>query len=182
MRAAADALSLARALLALPLMWALASGRVTVALVVLALAVVSDVLDGRLARRAPPLGGADLVSAASSPTAGVRRRRGAYLDVGADAVFLLAGLTALWALGHLPVWLPLVAMAMLLRFFLTSPGSAGPRYDPIGRQYGTMLYAVLALWLLDAPDLAKQAALVVVVIVTAAALVGRTRFLRVAAP
>lgn len=111
----ADALSLARALLALPLVWAL----------------VSD-----------------------------------------------APVTALWALGRLPVWLPLVATLMLARFFLTSPTSSGLRYDSIGRHYGSMLYAVLAVWLLGASDPAKQAALVVVAIVTAVALVGRTRCLR----
>ena len=175
----ADALSLARALLALPLVWALVSDAPVTALVVLGLAVGSDVLDGRLARRAATSAdGTAQASAAAGPSGGARRRRGAYLDVCADAVFLLAGLTALWALGRLPVWLPLVATLMLARFFLTSPSSSGLRYDSIGRHYGSMLYAVLAVWLLGASDPAKQAALLVVAIVTAVALVGRTRCLR----
>lgn len=73
-------------------------------------------------------------------------------------------------------------MFTLLRFVLTSPRSSGPRYDPIGRHDGSRLYAVLAVWLLGAPDGVKQAALVGVAFVTAAALVGRTRRLWVAAP
>lgn len=48
----ANALSLSRALLTLPLVWALETGRLTLAVGIIVAAVVSDFLDGYLARRA----------------------------------------------------------------------------------------------------------------------------------
>jgi phosphatidylglycerophosphate synthase len=161
-----DALSASRALLALPLAWALGVGDQAVALVVFGLAAVSDVLDGRLARRLGPSAAADRGG-----------RRGALFDVGADAVFLLSGLVASWALADLPGWVPLVAAAMLVRFLATSPAGA-PLYDPVGRHYGTLLYVVLGVWILEAPAVARGGALVVLVIATGASLIGRTWFLR----
>jgi phosphatidylglycerophosphate synthase len=161
-----DALSASRAVLALPLAWALGAGDQVVALFVFGLAVVSDVLDGHLARR---LGG--------SKAADRGGRLGALFDVGADAVFLLTGLTVSWAVADLPGWVPLVAAAMLVRFFATSPVGA-PLYDPVGRHYGTLLYIVLGAWILDPPAAARGGVLVVLVVATGASLLGRTWFLR----
>lgn len=170
MSAVPNALSVLRALLAVPLVWALVAGAHAAALAVFVLAAATDVLDGRLARwlgRGP-------TSAIVAPERG--RPLGAYLDVGGDAVFLVSGLTASWALGALPGWVPLVAVAMLARFFATSPAS-GLVYDPVGRHYGTLLYVVLGLWLVGAPPPARGAALAVVGVATVASLVGRSRFL-----
>lgn len=161
-----DAVSAVRALLALPLVWALGVGDQAVALGVFGLAAVSDVLDGHLARR--------LGASAAAERAG---RRGGLFDVGADAVFLLSGLAASWALADLPVWVPLIATAMLARFLATSPAGA-PLYDPVGRHYGTLLYVVLGAWILEAPAAARGGVLVVLVIATGASLLGRTWFLR----
>lgn len=170
MTLAPDVLSASRALLALPLVWALVVGDQVVALGAFGLAAVSDVLDGRLARR--PGSGGDPERA---------RRRGAYLDVGADAVFLLAGLTASWALDTLPAWVPLVAAAMLARFFATSPAGS-LAYDPFGRHYGTLLYVVLGVWLLDPAHAVRSAVLVAFGLATGASLLGRTWVLRRAPP
>lgn len=161
-----DALSAVRALLALPLVWALGVGDQRAALVVFGLAAVSDVLDGHLARR--------LGAHAAADRGG---RRGALFDVAADAVFLLSGLAASWAFADLPGWVPLVAAAMLVRFLATSPTGA-PLYDPVGRHYGTLLYVVLGVWLLDAPAAARGGVLVALVVATGASLLGRTWFLR----
>ena len=161
-----DALSAVRAVLALPLVWAVGVGDQRVALVVFGLAAVSDVLDGHLARR---------LGAAAAPDRG--GRRGALLDVGADAVFLLSGLATAWAFAGLPVWVPLVAAAMLARFLATSPAGA-PLYDPVGRHYGTLLYLVLGVWILDPPAAARGGVLLVLVVATGASLLGRTWFLR----
>jgi len=157
------ALSAWRASLALPLVWALGAGESGVALAAFGLAAVSDVLDGRLARR---LGVADR-----------QGRRGPLVDVAADGVFLLAGLTAAWVHAELPAWVPLVAAAMLARFLATSPAGA-PRYDPVGRHYGALLYVVLGVWLVDAAAVLRGGVLVVLVVATAASLLGRAWFLR----
>ncbi len=102
---------------------------------------------------------------------------GALFDVGADAVFLLSGLAASWVLADLPGWVPLVAAAMLARFLATSPTGA-PLYDPVGRHYGTLLYLVLGVWILDTAPAARGGVLAVWVVATGASLVGRAWFLR----
>lgn len=170
MSAVPNALSVLRALLAVPLVWALIVGAQAAAFAVFALAVATDVLDGRLARR---------LQRDPSTTAAVTvrgRPLGAYLDVGGDAVFLVSSLTASWALGALPGWVPLVAVAMLARFFASSP-AAGLVYDPFGRHYGTILYVVLGSWLLGVPPAVRGAVLATVVVATVASLVGRSWFL-----
>lgn len=178
MRAIPNALSVARALLALPLVWTVSAGAHGAALALLALAVLSDVLDGRLARRLEAVrsvAGASGAAPAGPVDAG--RRLGGYLDVGADAVFLVAGLTALWVVGAAPGWLPLVAIAMLARF-LATPTLSGPLYDPVGRHYGSLLYSVLAVRLAAAPAPVWVATLAAVAAATAVSLAGRTLFLR----
>lgn len=157
----ANLLSVARALLAVPLVVALSAGEAAAALAVWAAAVATDVLDGRMARRDGRARG---------------RRLGAYLDVAGDAVFLLSGLTVLWTLGALPGWVPLLSVAMLARFFATSP-STGLVYDPVGRHYGTILYGVLGLWILGAPPGVRGAVLAALAVASIASLVGRSRYL-----
>jgi phosphatidylglycerophosphate synthase len=183
--------------------WTVSAGAQGVALALLALAVLSDVLDGPLARRLEAVrpvacasgavasgatasgavaSGAPASRAAASGAApagpvDAGRRLGGYLDVGADAIFLVSGLTALWVVGAAPGWLPLVAVGMLARF-LATPTSAGPLYDPVGRHYGSLLYAVLAVRLAGVPAPVWTATLSAVVLATVASLFGRTWFLR----
>lgn len=168
MRAAANALSVVRAGLALPFAWALIAGAEGMALALWLLAAGSDVLDGRLARRSAGFGG---------PSDAADRRIGAHLDVGADAVFTLSGLITLAWLGAVPAWLPLIAVAMLARFVGTA--SLGRLvYDPVGRHYGTLLYAVLGVWILGAPATVRAGFLMAVVLATMASFLSRTLFLR----
>lgn len=94
---------------------------------VLAAGVATDVLDGALARR---------LGTASS--------RGAYLDATADLLFALGAYAAFVASGVQPYWAPLVIVAAFV-WFVATPGSEVPRYDPVGRHYGTLLYAGAAL-------------------------------------
>lgn len=162
MRRGPDALSLVRVLLAPAFVGSLALGLHVVATAVLVAAAASDVLDGWLARR---------LARAQAP-AGPPHPWGAYVDVGADAVFLLSGLTAVWLLGEAPGWLPLLALAVLVRFVVTS-ARGQLVYDPVGRHFGTLLYAVLAVWSFGAPDDWRRAALAAVAVAAVATLVGR---------
>ena len=157
-----DALSFVRVLLAPALVSALAVGAHGVATLALAAAAASDVLDGWLARR---------LARAQAP-GGAPRPTGAYVDVAADAVFLLSGLTTLWLLGQAPAWLPLLALAVLVRFVVTS-AHGRLVYDPVGRHFGTLLYVVLAVWSVGAPDGWRRGALAVVALAAVATLVGR---------
>jgi CDP-diacylglycerol--glycerol-3-phosphate 3-phosphatidyltransferase len=78
----ADALAMLRMFLAIPTVWALLDGLWGLAFIFFALAALSDVIDGWLARRAGPL----------TP-------HGAFLDPLADKVLVLATLLAMASIG-----------------------------------------------------------------------------------
>ncbi|MEQ8234689.1 MAG: CDP-alcohol phosphatidyltransferase family protein [Gammaproteobacteria bacterium] len=92
-----NALSLGRLLLTLPLAWALAENRPVVGIPLFALAVASDLLDGRLAR-----------------ARGQTTRLGTLLDHGADACLVVTLSAGAAMLGLLPAALaPLIAFAFV---------------------------------------------------------------------
>lgn len=82
-----DALSVGRVLLVVGGAWALVSGAWKIAVVVLAVAGVTDLLDGALARRWR-----------------VTSRRGMVLDAAADRVYMVVTLLALWRVSAVPGW------------------------------------------------------------------------------
>jgi CDP-diacylglycerol--glycerol-3-phosphate 3-phosphatidyltransferase/cardiolipin synthase len=131
------------------------AGRFRAAAILLGGAAATDLLDGALARRL-----------------GAVTRAGAWIDVTADFMLVVAGLTGLVAVGASPAWVPLLAALMFVQFIVSSRRD-GPVYDPIGRYYGGFLYGVLAAVLL-APDVAVwHAAPVAVAAMTAASLGSR---------
>lgn len=94
-------------------------------------AAMTDFVDGRLARRL-----------------GVGSARGAVLDVAADAVFVLAGLTSLALLGVLSVALPAAAAISLLGLALgwrrrSEPGTRREWPDGIGHLAGILNYGAV---------------------------------------
>lgn len=78
---------------ALPLGWALLEGHHDIALVLLAAAGVTDLLDGFLAKRM-----------------GWQSALGAWLDPAADKLVALVVLLALFATGHVPAWFAAIAI------------------------------------------------------------------------
>ena len=132
MRALADALSWSRVASAPLVVVAVLHSRPAIALAWTAWAVVSDVLDGVVARRGRTGG---------SP--------GVLLDAGADMIFLTAAFGALTMVGAVPPLLLVLMVASFLPF--ASAAARGPRrgtgsaYDPLGKHLGTMLYLLLLL-------------------------------------
>jgi phosphatidylglycerophosphate synthase len=122
-----NALSALR-LLSAPLMaFAVATGRPGLAFGLFAYAVLSDIADGRLARRlghATPLGG--------------------LLDHGADAAFVVSTLAALAWRGVLPALLPLLVAAAFAQYALDSHvGADRPlRASRLGRWNGIAYYVL----------------------------------------
>ncbi len=129
------ALSIVRLALAPLIFLAVSDGRLSPALALLALAGVTDLLDGRLARR--------LDAATAS---------GAYLDVVADFGVILAVFVPLMTRGIYPAWLLVMVGVMFVQFVLTSRRGR-PVYDPVGKYYGTLLYGA-AFVTLALPDFA----------------------------
>ena len=111
MRRLADGLTVARALLGLPLLLALAAGNQGLAWVLLLLGGLSDAADGALARRA---GGGSVW--------------GARLDPLTDKILISAPLLWLAAQGTLPLWAVwlLLARELLISGWRAGQGSGGP--------------------------------------------------------
>ena len=98
---------------------ALNQGLKTAALGVLLLIVMSDLLDGCLARKlntASPLG--------------------AYFDVFADFVVVQSVFSMFVIQGMYPIWVYLLIVVMFAQFVLTSAGLTRIVYDPVGKYFG----------------------------------------------
>ena len=126
----ANALTLARAASAPLLAAAIASGHALAAGALFAFAVLSDLADGRIARR---------FGEASS--------LGGLLDHASDALCVTAGLGALVALGEVPLALPWLVAAAFLQYVLDSraAGSEGLRASPLGRWNGIAYFVLVGI-------------------------------------
>jgi len=127
---AANALSLARLVAAPFLVGAVWAGLHGVALAIFALAVVTDLTDGWVARRrgeVSPLGG--------------------LLDHGSDALFVSAGLGALARSGEVPWPLPIFVILAFVQYLVDSRGLAGQplRGSSLGRFNGIAYFVLLGI-------------------------------------
>lgn len=145
MRYLPDALTTLRCGLALPIYLLLLDYQLLAGLLLIGAALVTDVLDGWLARRLA-----------------VCSTRGAYFDAGADLLVICAGFAALVRHDVYPVWLLVVFLLMFAHFVLTSTANQ-VIYDPIGKYYGAVLYSVL-IALLILPDVLFSYALLILVL------------------
>ncbi len=125
-------------LLGAPLIWWLVTNFAPgAALVGLALAMISDAVDGALVRRF-----------------GVPSRAGAYFDVTADFAVIVAAFGAFAWIGIYPFWLEGLIGLAFVAFLLTSRLTPSI-YDPVGRHIGGILY-VAAFATLALPDMLAQ--------------------------
>jgi phosphatidylglycerophosphate synthase len=124
----ANALTGLRFAAALPLAGAVLAGESWLAAAFFALAVATDLLDGRVARRF-----------------GEATALGGLLDHAADATTVVCGLAALAWRGALPVALPLLVAAAFTQYALDSGALAGRRLraSALGRANGIAYFAVL---------------------------------------
>ncbi len=128
----ANALTLLRLLAAPALLYAMLSEAALLALGIFALATATDLADGPLARRS-----------------GAVQPRGALLDHGADAVFVVTGLAALAVRGEITPWLPpVVALAFLqyaagFRFRAHPDARPSLRAGLLGRWNGIAYFVLL---------------------------------------
>lgn len=127
-----------------------------VSLGVFLLVILSDLLDGHLARKL-----------------GTASTTGAYLDVMADFVVILGMFSMFVIQGLYPFWVILLIVLMFAQFMLTSIGLTRVIYDPIGKYFGAFLFGVIGITLL-VPDMLVCVALSVgILCMTAASLISR---------
>jgi CDP-diacylglycerol--glycerol-3-phosphate 3-phosphatidyltransferase/cardiolipin synthase len=130
------------------------------ALCIFLVAVLTDALDGYVARR---LGGA-------SPFLGP------YSDAVADFALVLAAFSAFALKGLYPFWMLLLIVAMFAQFVLTSR-LARPIYDPVGKYYGVFLFCTVGVTLVLPYAAVRQALLVVILGFTITSVISRAMFL-----
>ncbi len=168
----ANGLTALRALGALPCAWLAHQGRWTGAALLLSLAIVSDLLDGPLARRLEQ----------SSPL-------GALLDHATDAAFVTLLLAALWLQGYLPWLLPALVAAAFIQYAADSDALRGRRLrgSRLGRTNGIGYFVIAAvpvyrnaLGLPGPSDAAVEALAWVLVVSTVTSMLDRFRLWRAA--
>ena len=126
----ANGLTAARLLAIGPSVWAIAAERWEIAGILFTLSVLTDMLDGPLARR---LGQA---SAA-----------GGLFDHLTDALYVAACLAALAAAGYLNVWLPGLVLLAFVQYLLDSRALAGAelRTSLLGRYNGIAYFVLVGI-------------------------------------
>lgn len=88
-------------------------------------AIISDAADGYFARK-------------YNCTSSI----GAYLDIIADFILVLAGFSAFVLNGVYPFWVLIIIIFMFLQFLITSKFQI-LIYDPVGKYYGLFLFLII---------------------------------------
>lgn len=124
----ADGLSLFRVLVALPSAWYVMQEQWLPAAVLIALAMLSDLADGPLARR---MGNASLA--------------GGLLDHSCDALFVSCVLASLTVSGVVPILLPVLVILSFTQYVLDSRALSGQvlRTSVLGRSNGIAYFVLL---------------------------------------
>lgn len=121
--------------------------------------ILTDVMDGKLARRLH-----------------VASEFGARFDVITDFV-VICGLTiAFMGLGLYPVWLLLLIFFMFAQFIITSKLKKIV-YDPVGKYFGSVLFGGIGLTILCPQQLVCEIIFLTVVVVAALSIASRVMFL-----
>jgi len=126
-------------------------------IVIFAIAIFTDVLDGYLARK---------LDAKSST--------GAYLDIFADFFLVLTAFIAFVYNGMYPYWVLILIILVFLQFLLTSKFKILV-YDPVGKYYGSFLFGIILITLV-APVYIYQFLLLITVLFTIISLLSRYLF------
>ena len=129
----------------------------TVATGIFIFAVITDAFDGYSARKL-----------------GVVSNYGAYFDTVADFILVLTAFLTFIITGIYPYWLLILIILVFLQFIVTSKLKVLV-YDPVGKYYGSFLFAVIFITLVSPPDL-YNVLLEVTLLFTAISLISRYLF------
>jgi CDP-diacylglycerol--glycerol-3-phosphate 3-phosphatidyltransferase/cardiolipin synthase len=123
------------------------------------LTIVTDGLDGYTARK---------LNTTTS--------QGAYFDVVADFIWILAAFSAFSIVGLYPNWLIILFIFMFVQFIATSKSKV-PIYDPVGKYYGSFLFLTVFISLISRSNWINTLLTVTIIIFSAASLGSRLYFL-----
>ena len=118
-----SAISSLRIILSFALFYSFLNEMRVLSIIIFITALFTDYLDGLLARKFE-----------------VTSNYGAYLDTAADFILTATIFSAFIITGLYPYWILILIIFMFLQFILTS-GTVKPIYDPVGKYYGSFLFA-----------------------------------------
>ena len=144
------------------LAFAITQGFVLGSYVLFVVAIASDFIDGRIARKL-----------------GVTSKFGSYLDSTVDFIFITGIFGVFVNLGVYPNWLLYVMPIMYFQFLITNLIFKKALYDPIGKYYGSLLFAAIGLTLLFPSQFTYNIVTIGIVISTLASIVSRLLFFNI---
>jgi len=150
-------ITLSRVILAIVFLYLLINNLKILAIAIFLLAIISDALDGHIARKL-----------------GISSDSGAYLDIIADFFLVLISFLAFIISGIYPYWLLLLIILVFLQFILTSKFNV-LIYDPVGKYYGAFLFAIILITLVS-PNIYYNILLIIIVLFTIISLISRYLF------
>ncbi len=128
-------------------------------IVILLLAVVTDVSDGYIARKF-----------------GLKSVSGAYIDVTSDFIFICTGFSAYIIMGIYPFWLLILIIFMFLQFIITSRRQIYI-YDPLGKHYGSLLFIGIFIPLITTEHIVYSVLIVIILVFSIISLISRLIFI-----
>ena len=128
-------------------------------LIIFLLAMVTDFLDGYIARKW------DVCSS-----------KGAYFDVTADFILILAGFSAFVIRDIYPFWIILILVFMFIQFIITSKSKILV-YDPVGKYYGVFLFITIFIILIVNNSTINLLLEILIVIFTVISVLSRLLFI-----
>lgn len=148
-----------RIVLAPILFYTLLNDLFSYSLIIFVTALISDAADGYLARK-------------YNSTSSV----GAYLDITADFILVLAGFTAFVLNGVYPFWVLIIIIFMFLQFLITSKFQI-LIYDPLGKYYGLFLFLIIFINILINDTFLNFILTIILVIYSIISIVSRFLFI-----
>jgi phosphatidylglycerophosphate synthase len=128
-------------------------------IIIFLVAVSTDALDGYSARK---------LGTSSSP--------GAYFDITADFILILAGFSAFIISGTYPFGVLILIVFMFLQFLLTSKARI-PIYDPVGKYYGAFLFLTIFISLITTNSTLNLLLTILIVVFTIISIISRFLFI-----
>jgi phosphatidylglycerophosphate synthase len=150
-----NALSFIRILLAPIFVYTFLNGQILISIGILILAGITDILDGFIARKK-----------------GSTSIRGAYLDVTADFILIVACFIVFVFVGWYD---PLILVLIILMFmlFVGTSGLKKPVYDPVGKYLGAYLMVMILISLIFSETFVRQILVFVLLIICVSSIFSR---------
>ena len=128
-------------------------------LIIFLFAIVTDVLDGYISRKWK-----------------ISSSKGAYFDITADFILVLAGFSAFVIKDIYPFWIIIIIIFMFIQFIITSRSKILV-YDPMGKYYGAFLFITIFTGLIINNSVINLSLTILILIFTLMSITSRVLFI-----